>query len=79
MCYRKIQEIIRKIGMDKIAHFFGSAFLALALGHFIHPAIAAFVTLALGLVKELLDASFDKRDLLADALGTILGIAIALV
>lgn len=79
MCYGKIQKIIRKIGVDKLAHFFGSAFLVLALGHFVHPAIAAFVTLALGLVKELLDASFDKGDLLADALGTILGIVIALI
>ena len=79
MCRDKIQEIIRKIGVDKIAHFFGSAFLALALGRFIHPAIAALVTLTLGLVKEVLDAKFDKRDLLADALGVILGIAIALM
>lgn len=73
MCY---QKLIQKVGIDKIAHFFGSAFLALALGRFVHWAIAAGVTLALGVAKELFDGVVDWKDLLADALGVAFGIII---
>lgn len=76
MCYNKIYWLIAKIGTDKIAHFFGCAFVVLALGRFIHPAIAATVVALLAVAKELLDKSiggpFDWHDLLADALGIII-------
>ncbi|MBO4718967.1 MAG: hypothetical protein J5658_03735 [Prevotella sp.] len=74
-----IQRLIAKIGIDKFAHFFASAFLALALGHFIHPAIAAATALLIGVAKELFDGVIDKGDLLADALGVALGIVIAIL
>lgn len=76
MCYRKFYQLIVKIGTDKIAHFFGCAFVVLALGRFIHPLLAVIVAMALAVAKELLDASiggrFDWRDLLADSLGIII-------
>lgn len=77
------QDIVAKIGMDKIAHFFGSAFLALALGRFLHPVIAAVATLSLGVAKEMLDKAnggkMDGKDLMADALGIILGVLIRII
>lgn len=73
------QKIVSKIGLDKIAHFFVSAFLTLALGHFFHPAVAAAVTLALGSLKEVLDGKIDWKDLLADGLGTLTGILVLIV
>ena len=74
-----LQKIVAKIGMDKIAHFFGSAFLVLALGRFIHWAISACVVLALGVAKELWDGTIDKKDLLADVLGVLLGTVLLLI
>lgn len=74
-----IQKIVAKIGMDKIAHFFGSAFLVLALGRFVHWAISAGVVIALGAAKELWDGAFDKKDLLADVLGVLLGTVLLLI
>lgn len=68
-----IQKIVAKIGIDKVAHFAVSAFLTLALGRFIHWAISAGVVIALGVAKELWDGAFDKKDLLADVLGVLLG------
>ena len=74
-----MQRIVTRIGMDKIAHLFGSAFLTRALGHFIHWAIASCIVLALGVAKELWDGTFDKRDLLADAIGVVIGAIIAII
>lgn len=74
-----IQRIVAWVGIDKVAHFAVSAFLTLALGRFIHWAITACVVLALGVAKELLDGTIDKRDLLADALGVLLGVVIMII
>lgn len=74
-----MQRIVTLIGMDKVAHFAVSAFLILALGRFIHLVISVCVVLALGIVKELLDGSIDKRDLLADAIGVLLGVVIMII
>ena len=79
MLREEIQKAIIRIGMDKIAHFFACAFLTLAIGHFFHWGIAAGVTLAIGLAKELMDKNIDKYDLLADAAGVLLGLLILLV
>lgn len=70
MCY---QKLIQKVGIDKVAHFFGSAFLVLALGRFVHWAISAGGVLVLGVAKELWDGAFNKKDLLADAIGVMIG------
>ena len=78
-----VNRVVAKIGMDKIAHFFGSAFLTLAIGRFLHPAIAAATTLSLGLAKEMMDkgsgGKLDGKDLVADALGIILGVLIRII
>ena len=74
-----MQRIAARIGMDKVAHFAVSAFLTLALGRFIHLAISAGLVLALGIVKELLDGGIDKGDLLADAIGVLLGVVIMII
>lgn len=74
-----IRRAIARIGMDKLAHFFGSAFLTLALGRFIHPGISAGVVLVLGALKEALDVKADWKDLLADAAGTLTGILILIL
>ena len=65
--------------MDKIAHFFGSAFLTIAIGCFIHWAISAFSVIGLGVSKELLDGDINVKDLLADALGVLLGVVILII
>lgn len=71
-----IQKIVTKIGIDKVAHFFGSAFLVLAFGLAVHWVIAVLCTALLGIAKELLDKSyggaFDKWDLVADGAGIAL-------
>lgn len=64
-----IKRVVLKIGLDKIAHFFGCAFLTLAFGHFFNMMIAAAVVLTIGIIKEVIDGVFDWKDLLADALG----------
>ena len=74
-----MQRIVARIGMDKVAHFAVSAFLTLALGHFIHWAIASCVVLALGVAKELWDGMIDKKDLLADLFGILLGVVIMII
>lgn len=67
-----IGRIIARVGIDKVAHFALSAFIAVALGRFIHWAIALVVTFLLGVVKELLDNKFDWKDILADAVGILI-------
>lgn len=73
------QKIEAKIGIDKIAHLFGSAFLTLAFGHFIHWAIASCIVLALGVAKELIDVKLEWKDILADALGVAIGVVLLLI
>ena len=65
--------------MDKLAHFFGSAFLTLALGRFIHPGISAGVVLVLGALKEALDVKADWKDLLADLAGVLAATLIMII
>ena len=78
-----LRRLIQRIGTDKIAHAAVSAFLTLALGQFVHWVIAAIAALALGIAKEYLDGrtggSFDKKDLLADALGVLAGALILII
>lgn len=79
MCKALYQKLIQKVGIDKVAHFAVSAFLVLALGRFVHWAISAGVVIALGVAKELWDGAFDKKDLLADVLGVLLGTVLLLI
>lgn len=79
MCRAFYQKLIQKVGIDKIAHFAVSAFLVLATGRFLHWAISVCVGLAFGLAKEMLDKDFNWKDLLADVIGVVAGVAILLI
>ena len=74
-----VEKLVARIGIDKVAHFFGSAFLCLALGRFIHWGLAVLVTLAVGFAKELLDPKFNWWDILADTLGVAVGTVLLLL
>lgn len=74
-----IKRVIAKIGIDKIAHFFGSAFLTLAFCRLFPVWDAAFLAAALGALKESFDDKVDWRDLLADGLGIIVSVIIMLL
>ena len=73
------QKIIAKIGIDKIAHFAVSAFLTLALGRFLPWWVPSAIVTMLGIAKECLDGVIDRRDLLADACGILLGTLVLLI
>jgi len=77
------QEVVKKVGTDKVAHFAVSAFLCLAIGRFLPFWASAVITLALGIGKEVYDAKtggkVDKKDILADALGVLVAVALLLI
>ena len=79
MCKAFYQKLIQKVGIDKVAHFAVSAFLVLAIGCFVHIAIAAGCVMAIGFAKELIDAKLEWKDLLADALGIVIGVVLLLI
>lgn len=64
-----IRRIIVRVGIDKLLHFFVSAYIVLALSLFIHWEIAVAVAFLLGVAKELMDGQIDWKDLAADTLG----------
>ena len=76
-------ELIRRIGLDKVAHFAVSAFLCLAFGRFLPFWASALIVTALGVGKELYDAKtggkVDKTDLIADASGIIIATLILII
>lgn len=74
-----IQKIVASIGIDKMAHFAVSAFLTLALGRFLPWWAPSVIVLMLGIAKECLDGVFDRKDLLADACGILLGTLVLLI
>ena len=75
-----ITNLIQKIGLDKLTHFFACAFIALAFGHLFHWITGALLTACLAFLKEyLIDKTVDWKDLVADALGILLGIGILFI
>lgn len=78
-----VNRIIARIGIDKIAHFAFSAFLCLAIGRFLNWWIAVIITAALGIIKELIDklegGKIDFKDILADAIGVVVGMMLLLI
>ena len=80
MCY---QRVITKIGIDKIAHFFASAFLVLALNLILPWWISALITVILSFLKELLDKKtgtyWDWKDIYADLLGIVISVILCLL
>jgi uncharacterized protein YfiM (DUF2279 family) len=80
MCYK---EVIRKVGIDKVAHFALSAFLCLAIARFLPLWVGITATMALGIGKEVYDAKtggkVDWKDLIADGLGIVLATIITMI
>ena len=62
---------------DKVLHFLCSAIIMGLCSVFFNPMLSCFVTLAIGLLKELYDChksnptGWDWKDLLADVLGIV--------
>lgn len=67
------------IGADKLKHIVVSAIIAVALNLFLPWWVAALITLAIGVGKEVYDKVSGKghpewKDLVADVVGTIIGV-----
>ena len=84
-----ITKMIKKIGIDKITHFFIGATIALSItlilcfvgsisNVILYSIIGTNVAVFCGLVKELCDSEFNKEDFLATMFGGIMSIAISL-
>ena len=84
-----IPKLIVKVGIDKIAHFFAGATIALSVTLILcfvgsisnvipYSIIGTNVAVLSGLVKELCDSEFNKEDFLATMFGGIIAIAISL-
>ena len=82
-------ELITKIGVDKITHFFAGATIALSVTLILcfvgsiskvipYSIIGTNVSVLCGLVKELCDSEFNKEDFLATMFGGIVSIVISL-
>ena len=84
-----ITKIIKKVGMDKITHFFVGATIALSVTLILclvgdisnvipYSIIGTNVAVLCGLVKELCDSEFNKEDFLATMFGGIIAVIISL-
>jgi uncharacterized protein YfiM (DUF2279 family) len=62
---------------DKVLHFVCSALIMAMCSIFLNPMLSSFITIAIGLLKELYDChkpnptGWDWHDLLADLLGMV--------
>ena len=85
-----IPKLIRKVGIDKITHFFAGATIALSVTLILcfvgsiynvipYSIIGTNVAVLCGLVKEICDYEFNKEDFLATMFGGIMSIAISLI
>ncbi len=84
-----ITKTIKKIGIDKITHFFAGATIALSVTLILcfvgsiskvipYSIIGTNVAVLCGLAKELLDTEFSIEDFLATMFGGIIAIIISL-
>lgn len=82
-------ELITKIGVDKILHFSVGATIALSVTLILcfvgsisnvipYSIIGTNVAVLCGIVKELCDSEFNKEDFLATMFGGILAVIISL-
>lgn len=74
-----IQNIINRIGIDKILHVLVSLVLMLEFQRFLPVWGALTVVLAIGIIKEIYDkvsgkGTPDWRDIVADCIGIVLGL-----
>lgn len=71
--------------IDKVAHFSVSIILTIVLGGIIFHSIifGALASFGIGILKEVIDSKrgeiFDKKDLVADFFGDVIGIIILLL
>ena len=84
-----IKRLIKKVGIDKITHFFVGATIALSVtlilcfvgsisNVILYSIIGTNVSVICGIVKELCDSEFNKEDFLATMFGGIIAIVISL-
>lgn len=84
-----LTKLIEKVGMDKVAHFFGGATLSLTVTLILcfigtakcatsYSIIGVNAALIIGVAKELLDSEFNIKDVFATTLGGILAVIISL-
>ena len=84
-----LTKLIEKVGMDKVAHFFGGATIALVITLILcfigttksaasYSVIGVNAALIIGVAKELLDSEFNIKDVFATVLGGILAVIISL-
>ena len=84
-----ITKLIKKVGIDKITHFFAGATIALSVTLILcfvgsisnvipYSIIGTNVSVLCGLVKELCDSEFNKEDFLATMFGGIVAVIISL-
>lgn len=70
-------NIIEKIGLDKITHYFVCLSIFMILRLYMPDAVAAIAAFAIGFLKETIDffrhSDFSLADLLADTLGIVTG------
>ena len=82
-------ELITKIGVDKITHFFAGATIALSVTLILcfvgsiskvipYSIIGTNVAVICGVVKEICDSEFNKEDFLTTMFGGIIAIVISL-
>lgn len=74
-----IQNIINRIGIDKILHVLVCLVLMLELQRFLPVWLAFAVVMTIGVVKEVYDkvtgkGTPDWKDIVADCIGIILGL-----
>lgn len=74
-----IQNIINRIGVDKILHVLVSLVMMLEFRRFLPVWGALTVVLAIGIIKEIYDkvsgkGTPDWRDIVADCIGIVLGL-----
>lgn len=80
-----IGRLLKYFGQDGLAHILVCLVLCAVLGAFLPLWLAAVITLAVGFIKELVwDLWMEKgtaewRDIVSDAVGIVLGVALVLL
>ena len=84
-----ITKMIKKVGIDKITHFFAGATIALSVTLILcfvgsiskvipYSIIGTNAAVICGVVKELCDSEFNKEDFIVTMFGGILSVIISL-
>lgn len=85
-----MDNLINKLGVDKILHFVCGAVIAFAVnvlvivqepvmdiaGYFTMTVIGVLISIIVGVMKEIIDSKFDIKDLVATGLGGVFAYAV---